>query len=61
MAETSLAKNIQFMEPHIFCVMHIEMDDGKPFGHHLEGGIVVERFFADDDSSCMDRKVVGES
>src|SRR5690606_37571569 len=46
---------------HIFSGVHVKLDDGKSFGHHLQSRMVVKRSFADHDTTGVDGQMIGQS
>lgn len=59
-AETALAEHVVLVKAEIFGAVHVELYNGKAFGHELQGGVVVEGPLRDDDAARVDGEVVGE-
>ncbi len=61
MPQAALAEDVELVEADRLGMVHVELRDGKPLGHHLERGVLVEGALGDQHAPGVDRQVVGEA
>ena len=59
-ANPPLTEDIQLLETHLFCDVHVPLGGEKALGGHIQSGIVGDGLFGHEHSSRVDRPHVGK-